>query len=110
MPQPTTAALSPTHAAASGVSVRPAWARPEPMLALALLAMSAILLMSKGSLFALPGPLEHLPKALELIALGAVGYEVARGRVPLAWPLPMTLGLLFVLHAVVSGLWAPYQD
>src|SRR5262245_25875858 len=89
---------------------RPAWLRPERSLVLALVAMSAIVLMSRGSLLALPGPLEHVPKALELLALGALGYDVARARLVVAWPLPLTLGLLFVLHAVVSGLWSPYQD
>jgi O-antigen ligase len=100
----------PSPALAMPAPARPAWARPPPCLALAMLALSAIVLMSKGSLFALPGAFEHVPKLLELIALGAVGYEVARGRIPPTWPLPLSLGLLYVLHAVVSGLWAPYQD
>lgn len=72
--------------------------------------MSAILLLSPGSLLCLPGPLAHLPKALEIVAVVAVGYELVRGRTELRWPLPMTLGLLYVLHAIVTGLWAPYQE
>ncbi len=95
--------------AARTAAQRPLWMRPEPCLSWALAAMSAVLLLSLGSLLCLPGLGEHLPKVVELVALFAVGYEVARGRIPLAWPLAMTLGLCFVLHACASGLWAPFQ-
>lgn len=99
-----------SQASWSPAPARPLWARPPGVLVLVLVAMSSVLLMSPGSLLCLPGPLQHLPKAIEVLAVGYVGYELARGRMQLSWSLPLTLGMLYVLHAVVSGLWAPFQQ
>ena len=55
-----------SQASWSPAPARPLWARPPGVLVLVLVAMSSVLLMSPGSLLCLPGPLQHLPKAIEV--------------------------------------------